>query len=179
MGRGITALDVSDNPNVTTVAPFASSLRRPTARRGVGDSGLARATRLEHLDVARNHKITMLVPLSVTLQHIGGYLAGCDRLVRMDLSSPMPALSSIGDEFLHGCSRMTAIDLGGFANVTRIGDNFLGRMGSLTSLDLRPLSRVESVGDGFLVGCDRLEISRVERGESPVWQRMYELIPRR
>ena len=61
--------------------------------------------RLEHLDVARNHKITMLVPLSVTLQHIGGYLAGCDRLVRMALSSPMPAPSSIGDEFLQGCSR--------------------------------------------------------------------------
>ena len=178
---GITALDVSCNPNVTTVAPFATSLRRLTARGdcGIGDSGLARATHLEDLDAECNGKITTLAPFSATLRHIGGYLAGCYRLVHVDLSSPMPSLSSIGDDFLHNCSGITAIDLGGLANVTRIGDNFFGGTRNLTALDLRPLSRVESVGDGFLVGCDRLEISRVERGESPVWQRMYELIPRR
>ena len=152
---GITALDVSDNPNVTTVAPFASSLRRLTARGdcGIGDSGVAHATRLEYLDAVRNHKITTFAPFSVTLRHIGGYLAGCDRLVRVDLSSPMPALSSIGDDFLNDCSGITAIDLGGLANVTRIGDNFLREMDSLTALDLRPLSRVESVGNGFLWYC--------------------------
>jgi hypothetical protein len=57
------------------------------------------------------------------------------------------------------CSDKTAIDLG-----------------SLTSLDLRPLSRVESVGGGFLVGCDGLEISRVERGESLVLQWVDEVL---
>jgi hypothetical protein len=57
---GITALDVSDNPNVTTVAPFAGSLRKLVACGycGIGDSGLASATRLEHLDAA--NKITTL-----------------------------------------------------------------------------------------------------------------------
>ena len=152
---GITALDVSDNPNVTTVAPFAGSLRKLTACGlcGIGDSGVAVATSLEHLESARNIKITNLAPFSTTLQHVGGYLTSCYEQRRVDLSSPMPALSSIGDDFLSDCSGITAIDLAGLANVTRIGDGFMSEMSSLTALDLRPLQRLESVGDCFLNRC--------------------------
>ena len=175
LATGITALDASDNRNVTTVAPYAHTLRRLTARGEycrIGDRELALATRLEHLESAGNCHITSLAPFSSTLRHVGGLLEGCYKEARVDLSGPMPALSSIGDGFLSGCSNINTIDLGGLANVTRIGNGFLSGMHSLTALDLRPLSQVESVGYGFLDGCSALDISRVQFGNSPVWRQI-------
>ena len=59
LATGITALDISDNPNITTVAPFARTLRKLTARGShcrIWDRNLALATRLEHLESAGHHE---------------------------------------------------------------------------------------------------------------------------
>jgi hypothetical protein len=51
--------DVYNNPNVTTVAPFAAALRELAAqgRSGITDAGLAQAAGIVKLDVDRNPNV--------------------------------------------------------------------------------------------------------------------------
>eukprot|EP00760_Papus_ankaliazontas_P028006 PhM_4_TR3474/c1_g2_i1/m.77882 len=73
----------------------------------------------------------------------------------LDLS-PLTNVTKIGNNFLHGCSRLTSLDLSPLANVRHIGSGFLDGCGALTSLDLSPLKNVTQIGVFFLHGCTAL-----------------------
>jgi len=67
-------------------------------------------------------------------------------------------ITSIGDDFLNGCNKLTSIDLSGLSNVTSIGRSFATGCFELESIDLSGLSKVTSIGDYFLYRCMSLEI---------------------
>jgi hypothetical protein len=62
------------------------------------------------------------------------------------LDESFQSLISVGNSFLHGCARLTAIDLAPLSNVVSVGDGFLDDCAGLTAIDLAPLSNVTSVG---------------------------------
>jgi hypothetical protein len=69
---GIVKLDVYNNPNVTTVAPFAVTLRELNAQgnSGITDAGLAQAAGIVRIYVDNNPKVTTVAPFAVTLREL-------------------------------------------------------------------------------------------------------------
>ena len=69
----ITELDVSQNPFITTCAPFASSLRILSAncnQCGISDNGLRLCKHIEELHAYNNPKITTCEPFAKSLIHL-------------------------------------------------------------------------------------------------------------
>jgi hypothetical protein len=66
----------------------------------------------------------------------------------LDLT-PLAAVTSVGDNFLAGCSSLRALDLTPLAALTRSGGGFLAECASLSALDLAPLTTVTRVGNDF------------------------------
>jgi len=65
-------LNAEGNSKITTVAPFASTLRDLGARYacGISDSGLRYATQLVKLKASSNSKITMVAPFGSTMREL-------------------------------------------------------------------------------------------------------------
>ena len=82
------------------------------------------------------------------------FLSWCSKITSVDLSG-LSSVTSIGDDFLC-CSEITSVDLSGLSSVTSIGNNFLSSCSQVTSLDLSGLSSVTSIGDDFLSKCSQI-----------------------
>jgi hypothetical protein len=76
-------------------------------------------------------------------------------LKKIDLT-PLSNVTSIGDNFLMDCGRLTNIDLKPLSKVTSIGNRFLEYCDRLTEIDLRSLSNLKSIGNNFLYNCEGL-----------------------
>ena len=88
-------LNVSNNSNITTCAPFAQSLVILNAYGscGINDNGLQMCSRLKILNASNNPNITTCVPFAKTLKQLD---AECD--------------SGIGDNGLQMCHRITTLN---------------------------------------------------------------------
>ena len=84
--------------------------------------------------------------------------------------NPFRVLTSIGYNFLYGCSGLTSVDLSSLSQVTTIEDYFLYECRGLTSVDLSALSHVTMVGIFFLRGCTGLRTVVVAKASSEVLQ---------
>jgi hypothetical protein len=99
----------------------------------------------------------ILDPLSKSnISTIGdNFLMDCSRLTNIDLT-PLSKITSIGNNFLKNCNGLTEIIFPSVSNVTSIGNDFLYSCSGLTNIDLTPLSKVTSIGHNFLFGCKKL-----------------------
>ena len=74
------------------------------------------------------------------------------------LAVELAPLTFVGDEFLDGCTGLTALDPTPLAHLTSVGQSFLAGCTGLTALDLTPLAHLTSVGGAFLRGCTGLTV---------------------
>ena len=89
-----------------------------------------------------------LTGLSSTTSIGDNFLEGCSSLTTVDLLS-LPDITRIGDNFLEGCDSLTGVDLV-FNNLTSISNSFLYSCSSISFLDLSHFNSVTSVGSYFL-----------------------------
>jgi hypothetical protein len=89
-----------------------------------------------------------LSPLTQMTSIGDNFLHGCSKLTEINLE-PLEGVTSIGSDFLSGCE-MPTIDLTPLANLTSIGNNFLSYIRDLKNIDLSPLNRLTSIPNGFL-----------------------------
>jgi hypothetical protein len=97
-----------------------------------------------------------LTPLS-NITSIGfNFLYGCTGLTEINLSK-LSNITSIGYNFLYGCTGLKTIDLSKLSNITSIGGSFLSECKGLTEINLSKLSNVTSIDNSFLYECRGLK----------------------
>jgi hypothetical protein len=83
------------------------------------------------------------------------FLRGCTSLTALNTQG-LSNLTSIGDRFLASCTNLTTFNAQGLSSLTSIRHNFLWRCTSLTTFNTQGLSNLTSIGCGFLDGCTSL-----------------------
>jgi hypothetical protein len=68
----------------------------------------------------------------------------------------LPALTTLGDSFLHAGTSLTTVDLSGLRNLREIPSSFLCCCKALASVDLSALTTVSIIGSDVLSCCDAL-----------------------
>lgn len=100
-------LNVENNPNITSIAPFVVSLRElnigAIMHFGIGDAQLVEATGLRKLDISDNKNVTSLTPFAATLRELVAE-GNC----------------AMGDEALQEATSLVKLSVSGNSQVTTI-----------------------------------------------------------
>lgn len=78
------------------------------------------------------------------------------RITSLNISKIKEGKTTIGDNFLKGCSGLKEISFSGLSKITKIGDNFLSGCTKLKKVDLSPMSNLTEIGQNFAYNCQNL-----------------------
>eukprot|EP00760_Papus_ankaliazontas_P021174 PhM_4_TR18654/c0_g1_i1/m.75767 len=103
--------------------------------------------------------VELTLPSTVVATSVAeDFLQNCRRLTYLDMSS-LTNVCELSDGFLCGCSAFTTLDLSPLKHVAKIGDYFLHQCSALTSLDLSPLKNVTKIDVFFPSSVLRFDVT--------------------
>ena len=91
---------------------------------------------------------------SLHLKHLNHLFE--DRELEIINLEPLSELTSVGDNFMHYCTKIKSINVSYLSNLTTIGKNFMSDCTNLTSIDLSSLSNLTTIDDNFMLNCTNL-----------------------
>ena len=163
---GLTLISVGDSANYNvkfgtqiTTAPYRNVDVQASANTIVYD-GLGYDLADEFDPNALCGDLMFQLPLKNKSKDIGGAFVIPEltksRITSLTISKLAPNITSIGDDFLKGCSGLKEINFNGLKDIQTIGDSFLSGCSNLKEVDLSPMTSLVSIGKSFAYNCPYL-----------------------